>query len=82
MSSDDPLFALVATRDPVPTPEVLRPEEREAAEELWRRVRSAPPPRRSGARRYLLVVAAAIVPVAGVLVAAVGVHTSARRARC
>jgi hypothetical protein len=82
MSSDDPLFALVATRDPVPTPEVLRPEEREAAEELWRRVRSAPPPRRSGARRYLLVVAAAIVPVAAVLVAAVGVHTSARRARC
>jgi len=75
MSSDDPLFALVATRNPVPAAEVLRPEEREAAEELRRRVRSAPPPRRGGPRRYVLVVAAAILPVVAVLAAAVGVHT-------
>jgi polyisoprenyl-teichoic acid--peptidoglycan teichoic acid transferase len=80
MSFDDPLIALVATRNPVPTPEALRPEEREAAEEIRRRVRSSPPPRRGGPRRYLLVVAAAILPVGAVLIVALGVHTLRRLA--
>ncbi|HET6866970.1 MAG TPA: LCP family protein [Solirubrobacteraceae bacterium] len=75
MSPDDPLIALVAARNPVPDPEMLQPEEREAADELRRRIRSAPPPRRGGARRYLLVAAAAVLPVAGVLGLALGIHT-------
>jgi polyisoprenyl-teichoic acid--peptidoglycan teichoic acid transferase len=75
MSPDDPLIALVATHNPVRRPEALPPEEREAAEALRRRIRSAPPPHRGDPRRYLLVVAAAILPVAAVLIAALGIHT-------
>ncbi|MGN6867131.1 MAG: LCP family protein [Solirubrobacteraceae bacterium] len=75
MSPDDPLITLVAARNPVPDPEALNPEEREAADELRRRVRSAPPPRRGSARRHFLIAAAAVLPVAAVLGLALGIHT-------
>jgi LCP family protein required for cell wall assembly len=75
MSSDDRVLALVAARNPVPTPDVLGDEEREAAEALRQRVRTNPPPRRGEARRYLLLAAAAILPVVAVLGLALGIHT-------
>ncbi len=75
MSHDDPLTTLVAARNPVPDPEALSPADRDLADEIRRRVRSAPPRRRASERRYLLVAAAAVLPVAAVLVVALGVHT-------
>ncbi len=75
MSPDDPVIALVAARNPVPDPDALSSEQREAAEALRQRVRTAPPPRRADARRYLLVAAAAVLPVAAVLGLALGIHT-------
>ncbi|HJS94071.1 MAG TPA: LCP family protein [Solirubrobacteraceae bacterium] len=75
MNPDDRLIALVAAHNPVPDPEVLSPNEREAADELRRRIRSGPPPRRGSARRYLLVAAAAVLPVAAVLGLALGIHS-------
>jgi LCP family protein required for cell wall assembly len=75
MSSDDPVLALVAARNPVPNPDALTTEEREAADSLRQRVRSAPPPRERDVRRYVLIAAAGVVPVAAVLVVALGIHT-------
>jgi LCP family protein required for cell wall assembly len=75
MSPDDPLITLVAERNPVPDPDALTAQEREAADALRQRVRLSPPPRKRDARRYLVVAAAAVLPVAAVLGVALGIHT-------
>jgi LCP family protein required for cell wall assembly len=74
--SPDPVLALLAARNPVPDPDALSSVEREAADSLRISVRSAPPPRRSDARRYLLIAACAVLPVAAVVVLALGIHSS------
>ena len=82
MSSDDPLLALVAARNPVPDPDAPSAEQHAPADEVRQRVHDlAEPPRRTKTRRntpwrHLIIAAAAVLPVAVVVAIAFGIHAS------